>query len=118
MHVWTKTQSLLSKKNINYIEKRLHVGLRVALEFLIYRNRGDIDQEAFNALSDFVNKHWSFIKTISLSKRLRELLNAVYGGAWLTFEELAKPRLLIAGHDLEFVNDSFPELEKKLHYPD
>ncbi len=112
LNVWSKAQLLLNKKGINYIEKRIHIGLKVALEFLIYRNRGDVDQESFNALFDFIRGHWSIIKSISLSKRLKELLSAVYEGDYISFRELAKPRLLIAGHDLKFISDAFPELER------
>lgn len=112
LEVWSTTQWLLEPLGINYIESRLSVGLRVAIENLIFKNRGDVDEATFNAFSRFVNHHWPVLKKFNYSKRISDILASVKSGAFSTFLGLAKPRLLIAGHDLKFIKDATPELSQ------
>ena len=111
LEVWKTVQNIMKPAGVDYITKRLHVGLRVALESLIYRNRGDIDNEAFKDLSIFVNQHWSLIQEFNYTPRLKDLLAAINEGDFLTFSSLIRPRLLIAGYDLKFIADAISELE-------
>jgi glycosyltransferase involved in cell wall biosynthesis len=115
VEVWKTTQQILLSTGVDYIKKRLNIGIKVALEALISKNRGDVDEDSFNVFNEFVEVHWSFLGTVALSKRLKGLLAAVHQGNYVMFQELAKPRLLIAGHDLKFIKDAVPELERHYH---
>ncbi|ODP97416.1 hypothetical protein BGL48_14025 [Salinivibrio sp. SS3] len=112
LEVWSTTQWLLEPLGINYIASRLSVGLRVAIENLIFKNRGDVDEATFSAFSRFVNHHWPVLKKFNYSKRISDILASVKSGSFSTFLNLAKPRLLIAGHDLKFIKDATPELSQ------
>ena len=110
--VWRTAQDLLAQEGISYIEIRLHIGLRVALECLIFRSRGNLDEAIFQDFSQYINEHWETIRHFSYTARLKEFLLAIQAGDYTTFLRLARPRLLIAGHDLKFILDATSDLEK------
>lgn len=112
LEVWESTQSILSSLGLNYIQLRLKVGLRVVIESLIYRNRGDIDTIILQEFSEFVNRHWSNIKQFDYSTRIRDIIEVVRCNSFTEFSNLIKPRLLIAGHDLKFIKDARDELSE------
>ncbi|QBJ78606.1 glycosyltransferase [Aquitalea sp. USM4] len=112
LEVWESVQSILKPVGVDYINIRLKVGLRFAIESLIFKCGDDVDEVVFNALSQFVNKNWSAICRFSYSNRISEVLMAVRDNDFFAFERVIRPRLLIAGHDLKFITDAIPELEK------
>lgn len=112
LEVWSTTQRLLERLGINYIEMRLGVGLRVAIESLIYRSRGDLDKRTISKLSSFLDKYWHTIGKFRYTKRISDVVQAAKDNNYQKFIELAKPRLLIAGHDLKFILDAVPELSE------
>lgn len=112
IEVWSTTQKLLEPLGIDYIKSRLNVGLRVAIESLIFKNRHDIDSDTFGLISRFVNNYWPTIKQFDYTKRINDIVMAIKSGSHSIFVELVKPRLLIAGHELKFIKDAVPELSR------
>lgn len=112
LQVWTTVQHLMQPLGIDYFKGRLPVGLRVALESLIFRNRGDVDEATFRLFHEFVAANWALIGSFSYTSRLKDLLNCVNGGDFNRFRNRCRPRLLIAGHDLKFIRDALPALEE------
>ncbi|UUC91698.1 glycosyltransferase [Comamonas sp. C11] len=112
VQVWTAVQSLLKPLGINYLEGRLAVGLRVALESLIFRNKGDIDTSCLEVFHAFVCKEWETISNVKWRKRHSDILHAAKNNDSEAFRRHCRPRLLIAGHDLKFIRDAVPELEE------
>jgi glycosyltransferase involved in cell wall biosynthesis len=112
LQVWATVQKLLQSLNIDYYTGRLPVGLRVALESLIFRNRGDVDETSFLAFHQFVETNWGLIGGFAYTQRLKELLQAVNAADYPRFRSLCRPRLLIAGHDLKFIRDAVPSLDE------
>ncbi|WP_219929630.1 glycosyltransferase [Achromobacter pulmonis] len=110
LQVWTTVQGLLKGGGVDYFKTRLYVGLRVALESLIFRNRGDVDPETFQLLQQFVSQHWPHISSFKYSERITDLLACARSGGYDDFQRLCRPRLLIAGHDLKFISDAIPDL--------
>lgn len=110
LEVWLTTEELLEPLGISYIQVRLNVGLRVSIEYLIFKNRGDVDVETYDKFSAFVNRHWPILKSFKYSNRISEVLLSIKSGEYATFSRLTKPRLLIAGHDLKFIEDAVPKL--------
>jgi poly(ribitol-phosphate) beta-N-acetylglucosaminyltransferase len=112
LQVWITVQTLLQSQGIDYFKDRLSVGLRVALESLIFRNSGDVNEASFRKFHEFVSLNWSVIGGFSYIKRLTELLRTVNDGDYSRFCLLCRPRLVVAGHDLKFIRDAVPALEK------
>ena len=112
LQVWITVQGMLEPLGIDYFKGRLPVGLRVALESLIFRNRGDVDEASFHKFHEFVAANWSLIGGFAYVRRLAELLLAVNLGDYARFRTLCRPRLLVAGHDLKFIRDAVPALEE------
>lgn len=112
LQVWTTVQGLMQPLGVDYFKGRLPVGLRVALESLIFRNRGDVDEATFRLFHDFVAANWALIGSFSYTSRLKDLLNCVHSGDFNRFRNRCRPRLLIAGHDLKFIRDAVPALEE------
>jgi len=111
LQVWATVQDLMLSKGVDYFKGRLPVGLRVALESLIFRNRGDVDEASFHKFHEFVASNWGLIGGFAYTRRLAELLRAVNAGDYPQFRALCRPRLLIAGYDLKFICDAVPALE-------
>lgn len=112
LQVWVTVQGLMKPFGIDYFKGRLPVGLRVALESLIFRNRGDVDKATFSQLHEFVAENWELIRKFSYTKRILELLQLIHIGDYARFSAMCRPRLLIAGHDLKFIRDAVPALTK------
>lgn len=110
LQVWFTVQHLLQPLGIDYLKGRLPVGLRVALESLIFRNRGDVDAASFRKFHEFVASNWNLIGGFAYTQRLSDLLKAVNAGDYPLYRALCRPRLLVAGHDLKFINDAVPAL--------
>jgi glycosyltransferase involved in cell wall biosynthesis len=112
VEVWTSVQELMQPLGVDYFKSRLPVGLRVALQSLIFRNRGDVDAASFQNFHDFVASNWETIAKFAYTRRLLELLQTVHAGDYSRFRELCRPRLLIAGYDMKFIRDAVPALEE------
>lgn len=110
LEVWETVQGILLEAGVNYQEARLQVGLRVAIESMIFRNRGDIDLDSFTLLSKFISANWQLIQNFNYSSRIRPILSAIRERDFNEFKSIARPRLLIAGFDLKFISDALPEL--------
>jgi len=112
VEVWTSVQQLMQPLGVDYFKSRLPVGLRVALQSLIFRNRGDVDAAGFQTFHEFVASNWEVIGKFSYTRRLLELLQTIHAGDYPRFHALCRPRLLIAGYDLKFIRDAVPALEE------
>jgi glycosyltransferase involved in cell wall biosynthesis len=112
LQVWSTVQRLLLPLGINYHKDRLPVGLRVALEALIFRNRGDVDEDCFRKFHSFVASNWGLIGRFNYTRRLMDLLQAINTGEYQRFRTLCRPRLVVAGHDLKFIRDVAPTLDE------
>ena len=110
LQVWTAVQAMLKPLGVDYYKVRLPVGLRVALESLIFRNRGDVDEGSFRKLHEFVTTNWLVIGQFRYTPRLMELFVAIQTGDYGLFKSLCRPRLVVAGHDLKFIRDAAPAL--------
>lgn len=111
LEVWVTAQNILSPAGVDYRSCRLNVGLRVAIESMIFKNRGDIDHDTFHKLAEFLNDNRTLVSSFTYIPRIRDLVNAAQDYNYAQFRRLARPRLLIAGYDLKFISDAVPELE-------
>jgi glycosyltransferase involved in cell wall biosynthesis len=100
--VWRTAQDELEKEGLSYARCRLHVGLRTALNAMIFRRMEPIDEATFAGFSEFVTEYWESIGRYAYGERLRTVLAAVRAGDFAAFNARCRPRLVIAGHDLKF----------------
>lgn len=110
--MWPRLQEIFLRVGINYYKTRLHVNLRYVLSTLIQYNKFDIKKNTFDKLSDFIKSVGNDLNKSSFSERHLELLNSIEFGNYDRFCKLARPRLLIAGHDLKFISPMYPILER------
>lgn len=113
LQVWETAEHKLARLGISYIAIRFQVGLQTVLQALIRYYRGDIDAALFGKFSDFVSEHWSVVSTYRLNARLSTLLDFLKANDYGAFFDEAKPRLLIAGYDLKFIEKLVPALSRR-----
>lgn len=110
LEVWEGAQKILLPAGVDYRQCRLNVGLRVAVESMIFKNRGDINETSFRKLAIFLNKNRTLVSSFSYVSRTQEVVEAIQDFDYEQFKKLTRPRLLIAGYDLKFISDAIPEL--------
>ncbi|MBZ9610358.1 glycosyltransferase [Rheinheimera maricola] len=111
--VWQGVQQALALAGVDYFALRLQKGLQAVLASLVFRNRYDIDEALFLQFADFIRQNWPLIATFNYIPRNRELLQTLLNSDFAGFSALCKPRLLIAGYDLKFIQ---PVLTALGHY--
>ncbi|PZW44983.1 MULTISPECIES: glycosyltransferase [unclassified Pseudomonas] len=111
LEVWETAQNILLPAGVDYQNCRLNVGLRVAIESMIFKSKHDIDHDTFQKLANFVNKNKGLVSSFSYVARIKEVVSAIQDHNYPLFRRLIRPRLLIAGYDLKFISDAIPELE-------
>jgi len=110
--MWPRLQKIFLKEDINYFSTRLHVNLSYIFSLLIKNNRFDIKESTFKRFSDFIRSAANDLNRRSFSGRHLELLCSIENEDFDKFCKLARPRLLIAGHDLKFISPFYPILGK------
>ncbi|MFC3551477.1 glycosyltransferase [Lysobacter cavernae] len=113
LEVWSTAERMLERQGISYVTIRFQVGLQTVLQALIHYSRGDIDEALFKRFSDFVSERWRAVSAYRLNARLASLLDLLRANDYTGFFEEAKPRLLIAGYDLKFIEKLVPVLSRR-----
>lgn len=111
LEVWQTAQNILHSAGVDYRHCRLNVGLRVAIESMIFKSKNDINLETFQKLANFINENRTLVSSFSYVPRIKEVVSAIQDYNYSLFRRLIRPRLLIAGYDLKFISDAIPELE-------
>lgn len=112
LRVWQSADAKLKTIGLSYVSMRLQVGLQTALLSLIKFNRWDIDESLFGDFSVFINEHWSAIEKFNYGTRLKDLVKSIRAGDFSVFKEQVKPRLLVAGYGLQFIEKALPGLSE------
>ncbi|EPF69978.1 glycosyltransferase [Acinetobacter rudis] len=112
LSVWERVQENLLKQGVDFYKIRLTVGLQAALSSLIFKNRGDIDRDAFLYFSNFINQNIEIIRSFKLNTRFTEIINILFKQDYNEFRKLCRPRVLIAGHDLKFIKPAEEKLSQ------
>lgn len=71
-----------------------------------------LDPATFDSLGKFVRHHKTSLKIDAFPEPFRSQLRAAAKGDRRGFDQAVKPRLLIAGHDLKFIEGAIPALEE------
>lgn len=115
IEAWSDVDDILGTSGVSFIKEHGHAAMDYALRQFIWFKTEDLNREVFDFFSQFCNTHWNYISTFKFSRRLNELVLAARDGNYEQFVEACKIRLVLAGHDLKFMNDLLPELKKRYH---
>ncbi|MDP5131425.1 MAG: glycosyltransferase [Paraglaciecola sp.] len=110
LQVWQRVQKLLASQGVNYLQLRLQKALQAVLQSLIFRNKYDISPELFNQFADFIIQNWVLIGSFDYAERYKSILLALSTRDFVAFQALTKPRLLVAGYELKFIQAALPLL--------
>lgn len=113
IEAWSDVEKILGASGVSFIKEHGHAAMDYALRQFIWFKTEELNREVFNVFSEFCNKHWNYISTFNFSRRLRELVLSARDADYEQFVDGCKVRLLLAGHDLKFMNEILPELEKR-----
>lgn len=115
IEAWADVDDILGTSGVSFIKEHGHAAMDYALRQFIWFKTEDLNREVFDFFSQFCNKHWNYISTFKFSRRLNELVLAARDDNYEQFVDACKIRLVLAGHDLKFMNDILPELQKRYH---
>lgn len=115
IEAWSDVDDILGTSGVSFIKEHGHAAMDYALRQFIWFKTEDLNREVFDFFSQFCNTHWNYISTFKFSRRLNELVLAARDGNYEQFVDACKIRLVLAGHDLKFMNDLLPELKKRYH---
>ena len=113
--MWSKMQAILAIKNINYYKIRFIVSLSYIFSLLIFKNKRDIDEILFLKFANLIHENWGIIVNSELKNRYKDICHSLYVKNFNNFNNLCRPRLLIAGDDLKFIISAKNELKKNFN---
>ncbi|MFC7594458.1 glycosyltransferase [Terrabacter sp. GCM10028922] len=112
LRVWTQVSAALSELGIDYMALRGQVALQAVLTSLHRFHDGTLDQATFIRFSEFLHEHSDVVRSYDLAARLKSSLEIALSGDYAAFMEAIKPRLLIGGYDLKFIQGAYEALSR------
>lgn len=112
LRVWEEAEGLLATVGLSYLALRGSVGIRVAIDQLYRFGDSALTDASLRAFADFVQRHSSTISRLNVRPRIRETLETLCGGDLGEIRKNLRPRLLVAGNDLKFIQSAIPALEE------
>lgn len=100
---WQLAEDAFAGRGSSYLELHGLDTISFALRQLIRYGANEIDPRFFQELSVFFRTNKDKIESMKFERRLEAMVDALLRGDHSTFEFEARPRLLIAGHDLKFI---------------
>lgn len=113
IHVWRRLISEMQTFDIDYVTLRLRIGLQTSINSLIHHGKNDIKYQDFLNFADFISEFWPKISKHKFSPKVSAILQTLLSNDFQAFLEACKPRLLIAGHDLKFIQPYLDMLRDK-----
>lgn len=110
--VWRHASHVLSEHDVDYFACRGQVALQASLAAMIRFNRGGVSEHAFEEFAAVLRDNEGSLREFGLSARFRALLQSAVRGDRDAFNEGLKPRLVIAGMDLKFIQGAVSALEE------
>lgn len=112
LRVWNRVVDRLATVGIDYMRIRGSVGIGSSFWSLIKHNRGSISEELFRELHQLFSAHAAVIRSLPTQRRHVPIREAVLAGDYGAFTAAIKPRLLVAGHDLKFIEPAYEKLRE------
>ena len=112
LRVWTTVSADLEELNVSYMALRGQVALQTALTNLHRFHDGSLDPVTFDRFTAFLRDNEEVVRGYGLTARLKSSLQTALMGDYDAFMEAIKPRLLVGGYDLKFIEGAYPALSK------
>lgn len=113
IEAWADVDAILGTSGVSFVKEHGHAAMDYALRQFIWFKTEDLSRDVFDHFSEFCNVHWNLIAEFPFTRRLSELVLAARDGNYEEFVDACKTRLVLAGHDLKFMNELLPELKKR-----
>ena len=110
--VWRRVQAMCMEVGVDYFRCRLQKGLQSVFKSLVFRNRYDISKALFLEFASFIRENHSLICTFDYIERFKDIIQCLLSSNFEKFSALTRPRLLIAGYDLKFINPAIQQLSQ------
>lgn len=111
LSAWKTAEELMQSQGLSYYKLRLPVSFRYFLTSLVLNGK-TLSQNCFMDLAAFVRSvHKDLISRLQLTRRYQELYDTIYAGDYISFRNVVRKRLLVAGHDLKFFEPVEPFLQ-------
>lgn len=110
--VWERLILAMREIGLDYVKLRLKIGLQTAVRGLIFNSEKEISKTDFERFASFISFHENEIQKHRFDDHVSEVLKTLVDRDFVKFTEACKPKLLIAGHDLKFIQPMIPQLEK------
>ena len=104
------TEKKLKKIRISYYELNLHNIVKNIVNSLVYSN-GSISKDTFDKFNAFLNENSEYLTDLILNTRYESVYNSIINRDYKQFLEVSKKRLLVAGHDLKFIEPALNHLK-------
>lgn len=101
---WTDVEEALSERGVSFVKEHGFAAIQYALRQYLWFKSEFLSREVFDGFAAFCNAHWSEIIGFKFTKRLRELVDAAYEQNYDRFTSASRLRLVVAGHDLKFLD--------------
>ncbi len=109
---WGAAQEILGRVGIDFFRTRGQIALQAVFENTIKYNRSGFSEDIFTEFSQLLNQHRDSVSLYSYGPRFAELRDLVLDCDFVGYREAIKPRLLIAGYDLKFIQPSFEVISR------
>ncbi|NKY09736.1 glycosyltransferase [Cellulomonas hominis] len=110
---WRIAESAFRSRGSSYLLLHGRQTLSFAIRQFIRHPAGPVDAAAFRRLSEFFQANASRISAMRFEPRIAAVVNRLLAGDHMGFVAEIKPRLLIAGHDLKFIEGALEPLRAR-----
>lgn len=113
VRAWQEVEEILSRRGVSFVKEHGKAAILYAVRQFIWFGTEELTPEDFQLFSDYCRRHWDVIAAFDMAQRFREVLVAAYEGDAHAFADAVRLRLLVAGHDLKFIEPLYPVLQSR-----
>lgn len=101
---WEDSERLLSPLGVSFVQLRGNAAIQYAFRQFLWFRTEELDKEVFTRFSAYLTRNWAIIEKFKFSGRIRELISYVITSDYQGFINACRLRLVVAGHDLKFMD--------------
>lgn len=101
---WKDVEDRLSEVGISFIREHGHSAVQYALRQFLWFKTEDLNESVFEEFADFCVRFKADLRNFKFAPRYREIVDAAIDRKYDKFVQATQLRMLIAGHDLKFMD--------------
>lgn len=113
VRAWQEVEEILSRRGVSFVKEHGKAAILYAVRQFIWFGTEDLTEGDFELFSDYCRRHWAVISAFDMPPRFREVLVAAHADDAVGFADAARLRLLVAGHDLKFIEPLYPVFQRR-----